>query len=76
MPREVKFVQERGCLGEALGVSKERAAHFDSIVNAMIDQNANLIQVINRMLQEEMTDNEWTTFVYGLGYMDGWNRRG
>lgn len=73
MKRDLVFVKDGGVLGEALGLDPKRCALFDSLMADYISQNLNLRQAVEKMNERgDMTDAEWTVFMYGLG----WYQRG
>jgi hypothetical protein len=71
MKRDLTFVK-KGRLVEALDVAPERNALFDEQVGRMIDANKPLQEIIQTMNERgDMTDTEWTAFMFALGYYAG-----
>jgi hypothetical protein len=68
--RDIVFAA-KGQLAVALGLSPERCREFDDVINDMIDRNASLQSVIEAMNERDLTDAEWTSFIFALGYYMG-----
>jgi hypothetical protein len=57
-------------LGEALGIEVGRVAETDALVNSMMDAKASLREIVTTLSEREMTDGEFATALYALGWFD------
>jgi hypothetical protein len=76
--RDLHWVRDDGVLGEALGVNDETIARVEALVNRAAATGAhmslrNVIDEANQTLN--LSDAEWTTFMYTLGWWDHARRR-
>lgn len=63
----------KGCthtLGDALGIDRTRSAETDAIVNALVEQNESLRGIVTALSERSMTDAEFATALYALGWFD------
>lgn len=60
----------RYVLGDALGIDAERATGTDAFVNEMVNDGASLRDVVSALSAREMTDAEFATAMYSLGWFD------
>lgn len=75
--RDLVFVRDDGMLGEALGLDPERVALIDRVMNDAIQQGMTLRQTVEMMNeQHDLTDAEWTTMVYALGWFQAMKAAG
>lgn len=75
--RDLTFVDVTKQLPAALGIPAERLEMIDREVCAMNDTNTPLHEIITAMNEKGLTDAEWTSFVFALGYFAGsigWGR--
>jgi hypothetical protein len=71
MKRELTFVKS-GKLAEALGVSSDRAAEFERDVDSVMSAGGSMLDIIEKLNERgDMTDAEWTAFIFALGYFQG-----
>ena len=71
MKRDLTFVKT-GSIGIALGIDYDRAMLHQNMVAKMIEEDQPLQHVIETMnAKGDLTDAEWTTFMYVLGYYQG-----
>ena len=74
MKRDLTFVGS-GQLPEALGILPARCQIIEHEVADMIDANASIRQVLEHFNNHrDLTDAEWTSMVFALGYYEGMNR--
>lgn len=60
----------RYVLGDALGIDDGRSAETDALVNALVSDGASLREIITALSEREMTDAEFATAMYALGWFD------
>lgn len=74
MRRDIVFTGTRGPLALALGLDNERIQMLDNEFNRMIDANMSLREIIEYANErEDLTDAEWATFLYTIGFYQGRN---
>lgn len=74
MKRDLNFVG-RGPLSVALGVAPERIEELDRAVNKILDADGSIRDVVTAMNERgDLTDAEWTGFIFSLGYLDGYRQ--
>ena len=73
MKRDIHFIDPAAPLSYALGLSEARCQEFERVIGQMYDRNASLEQIIAAVNEEgvlgELTDAEWTAFIYALGFL-------
>lgn len=62
--------QRRYCLGDALGIDPTRSNETDALVNAMVQRDASLWDIVIALSEREMTDAEFAVAMYALGLFD------
>jgi len=71
MKRDLPFNGNHGVLAEALGIDLERSKRCEELVELALKEKRSIqwiIETANETL--DMTDAEWTTFMYTLGWWD------
>lgn len=71
MKRDIVF-SKPGQLAEAIGVSPERNREIEEAINAAISRNDSLKTVVEMMNDRgDLSDAEWTAFIFALGHFQG-----
>lgn len=70
MSRDLKWTGS-GTVSESLGVTTERARQFEDFVRDAVKARWSLQELITGANADlDMTDAEWTVFMFGLGYWE------
>lgn len=68
-PRNLVFGDNKNTLAESLGVDGERAEELDKFVADLVNSNKSLEQIVTAFNERgDLTDNEWTAAMFGLGH--------
>jgi D-glycero-D-manno-heptose 1,7-bisphosphate phosphatase len=70
MIRNLTWATDQNSVGAAL-LSPERAAQFDQMFDRMVEEGLTLREMFDIGAELDLTENEWTAFVYSLGMAVG-----